>query len=117
MSTGVAVSPGREPTERRAVVRQTLYTDLSIIHEGVGRTVELRPPDISRKGLFINTPQVFPVGTLLTVRFRLTACGLLVRVRAIVRYCLEGVGIGVEFVNLSEEARSAIDAGCNAVDW
>lgn len=35
---------------------------------------------------------------------------VVIQTRAEVRYCLEGVGIGVEFVETSEAAQDAIEA-------
>lgn len=87
------------------------------MHKGIGRRVELRSPDISTKGMFINTPHVFPLGASLAIRFHLCASGVFVRVHGIVRYCLDGVGVGVEFADLSDEARAAIESDCKPADW
>jgi hypothetical protein len=44
-----------------------------------------------------------------TLRFRLSRSGIEVHARSEVRYCLPGVGIGVEFIGLSPEYLSAIE--------
>jgi len=59
--------------------------------------------------MFINTIRHFPEGSVMAVRFRLAQSGYEVRARAEVRYCLPGVGVGVEFFDLPNEAREAIE--------
>ena len=88
--------------------RYAYYRDLSVTYEGSTVRVPVKPPDISTHGMFINTPRQFPVGAVLKVRFWLVRNNWEVRARGEVRYCLPGVGVGMEFVELSEEARQAI---------
>ena len=94
--------------------RATTYHDLSIQYEGRNQEVPTRVPDVSPHGMFINTGQHFPEGAVLKVRFRLTRSNYEVHARGEVRYCLEGVGIGVEFVDITEEAQKAIEDEINA---
>ncbi len=89
--------------------RYALYRDLTIVYEGHGQEISLRVPDLSQRGMFINTPQEFPEGAVLRVRFRLSGTGEEVSARGEVRYCLAGVGIGLEFVEISAEAEQAIE--------
>jgi hypothetical protein len=70
----------------------------------------VRAPDLSTTGLFINTPRYFPQGAVLNLTFRLARSGRKVNARGEVRYCMAGVGIGVEFVEISAEDRQAIEA-------
>ncbi|HEY6467919.1 MAG TPA: PilZ domain-containing protein, partial [Candidatus Acidoferrales bacterium] len=67
------------------------------------------PPDISTRGMFINTTRTFPEGAVLNVRFRLALSGCEVHSRAEVRYCLAGVGVGVEFIDISQDSVQAIE--------
>ena len=85
------------------------FRELSIAYEGYSEEVPLRPPDLSARGMFIQTARHFPEGAVLKVRFRLARSGYEVSARAEVRYCLAGVGIGVEFIDIPDEARSAIE--------
>ena len=71
--------------------------------------ISSRPPDISPHGMFINTAKRFPEGAIMKLRFRLNRSGVEIHARAEVRYCLPGVGIGVEFVGLSPESVHAIE--------
>jgi hypothetical protein len=59
--------------------------------------------------MFINTAKLFPEGAVLKLRFRLSRSGVLIQARCEVRYCLKGVGVGVEFVDISPEFVRAIE--------
>ena len=84
------------------------YRELFITYEGYTEEVSLRPPDLSVKGMFIQTGHTFPEGAVMKVRFRLARSLYEVVARGEVRYCLPGVGIGIEFVEISADARRAI---------
>jgi hypothetical protein len=86
------------------------YRDLSVIYEGYSEAMPVRAPDISPHGIFINTALSFPEGAVLSIEFRLTRSNVKLKIRGEVRYCLPGVGIGVEFIHISSEARHAIEA-------
>ncbi len=104
--------------EQRMESRHTCISELQVVYEGFGRHVEVRAPDISTQGMFINTPQVFPEGTVLKIRFRLGHGGKMIQTRGEVRYCLPGVGVGVEFIDVSEEVRAAVaEATCGGAQW
>ena len=92
------------------------FCELFITHEGYSEEIPLRPPDLSVQGMFIQTVRRFPEGTVLKVRFRLTRSFYEVNARGEVRYCLPGVGIGVEFVEISPEARRAIQEALQDTD-
>ena len=103
-------SPAKSGTGTRVSKRYyTHVRDLSIANEGYTENVPVRPPDLSVRGMFINTPSHFPEGTVLKIRFRLARLRYVVNARAEVRYCLPGVGIGVEFVEISAQAQRAIE--------
>lgn len=93
----------------RAAKRFSSLRDLSVTYEGYSEDVVTRPPDISTRGMFINTTRVFPEGAVLNVRFRLAISGREIHSRAEVRYCLPGVGVGVEFIDISQENVQAIE--------
>jgi len=86
-----------------------LFSELSFSYEGKVEEVPIRPPDVSVQGMFIQTTRHFPEGAVLKVRFRLARSRYEVLARAEVRYCLPGVGVGVEFVDISDDARNAIE--------
>jgi len=93
----------------RRDVRYPQLQDLSVIYEGFTEDIAIRPPDLSPHGMFINTMKVYPEGAVLKVSFRLSRTKVLVEARCEVRYCLKGVGIGVEFINVSPESTTAIE--------
>lgn len=88
--------------------RLTSFRDLRVTYEGRSEEISTRPPDLSPHGMFINTTQNFPEGAVLNIHFRLARSGVEINTRCEVRYCLAGVGVGVEFVDISAEAARAI---------
>jgi hypothetical protein len=85
------------------------YTDLHLTFEGSSQEIPVKVPDISTRGMFINTAKYFPQGAVLKINFRLVRTDVVINTRAEVRYCLEGVGIGVEFIDITEDAQDAIE--------
>jgi PilZ domain-containing protein len=83
--------------------------EISVHYEGHTEEVAIRPPDVSTHGMFFNTPTRFPEGAVLNLRFRLALTGAEIRTRCEVRYCLPGVGVGVEFIGISPEAVRKIE--------
>ncbi len=90
--------------------RRANYRDMCMTYEGSQECLQVRAPDLSANGLFINTDRYFPQGAVLNLSFRLAQSGWEVRARGEVRYCIAEVGIGVEFVEISEPDRRAIEA-------
>jgi hypothetical protein len=99
----------RSITEVRRAKRHPQISDLSMIYEGFEEDISVRPPDLSPHGMFINTRTEYPQGAVLKLRFRLSRTRVIVRSRCEVRYCLKGVGVGVEFVEISPESIRAIE--------
>ena len=95
--------------ESREVERYEQPARLSVVYEGACEEIPVHPTDLSTHGMFINTPKFFPEGSVLKVRFRLRRPDYEVNVRAEVRHCISGTGVGVEFLNLPDEARWAIE--------
>jgi|SRR5579871_4822791 len=92
----------------RAARRFSSMRDLYVTYEGHSENIATHPPDLSTRGMFINTNRIFPEGAVLNVRFRLANSGTEIESRAEVRYCLPGVGLGVEFIDISASAARAI---------
>jgi hypothetical protein len=102
------MSQDHHPIPNREFDRWATYRGLTIVYEGRSEQIEVRAPDISPRGMFIHIPQHFPEGAVLKLDFRLSRSGHDIKTRAEVRYCLPGVGIGVEFVDITEEDELAI---------
>jgi hypothetical protein len=93
----------------REFQRYSTYSELRVNCEGSDDEIPVRAPDVSVRGMFINTTGLFPEGAVMKISFRLTRSGFEVKARAEVRYCLPGVGIGVEFTDISAEAQRMIE--------
>jgi PilZ domain len=100
---------GKPWNSARLAPRFSSLCELSVSYEGHSEDVATRPPDISTRGMFINTSRTFPEGAVLNVSFRLALSGVLIRSRCEVRYCLPGVGVGVEFIDISPDDVRAIE--------
>jgi hypothetical protein len=101
---------GKGFTYSRQEPRHSAYVrGLSVTYEGSTEDITFRAPDISSKGMFINTPNHIHEGAVLRVSFQLPRSNFEVLARCEVRYSLPGVGIGVEFVEISLEAQRAIE--------
>jgi hypothetical protein len=104
-------SPQKNPS--REAERFAAYRGLNLVYEGRSEKMEVRAPDISPKGMFIHIPRQFPEGAVIKVEFWLSRSGHHVQARAEVRYCLPGVGIGVEFVDIADIDKDAIENEIN----
>jgi hypothetical protein len=93
----------------RQFERYNSYRDLQVNYEGYSEEIPVRVPDISTQGMFINTPHQFPQGAVLNVKFILTRSNTEVVARCEVRYNLPGVGVGIEFIEISPECQKAIE--------
>ena len=82
--------------------------DISLNYEGHNEEVVVRPPDVSRQGMFISTNRKSPEGAVLNLRFRLALTGAEIQTRCEVRYCLTGVGVGVESLDLVQPAEIGV---------
>jgi hypothetical protein len=100
---------GKDFGSARRELRLPQLLELRMNYEGNGENIPLRPPDISLHGMFVNTSTHFPEGAIVNLRFRLTRSNVEVQTRGEVRYCLPGIGIGVEFVGIRPEAVRAIE--------
>ena len=83
--------------------------EITISYEGQNEEILVKPPNLSQRGMFINTSRTFPEGAVLNLRFALVLTGAEIRTRCEVRYCQAGVGIGVEFIGLPPESLKIIE--------
>jgi hypothetical protein len=96
-------------TTNRRDARHPQLSELSLNYEGRTEEINVRPPDLSSHGMFVNTTREFPEGAVLKLRFRLFKSGIVIETRCEVRYCLKQVGVGVEFIDISPENVQAIE--------
>jgi PilZ domain len=93
----------------RQYKRFSFPPELVVTCDGTPGNIPLTGPSIGVHGMFINTPAALSEGTVLNVTFRLARIDVKISVRGEVRYRVPGIGVGVEFVDISTEARHAIE--------
>jgi|SRR5579863_1317824 len=93
----------------RSDQRVNSVREITISYEGRSEIVVVKPPNLSAGGMFINTSQSFPEGAVLNLRFELLLTGAQIEARCEVRHCQPRIGVGVQFIGLSEEAARAIE--------
>ena len=102
--------PGREyitpEIERRQHRRARLVTQVRC--EALGREDLLVSRDISAGGLFVRAKEPFPLGSEVSLSFRLAPVDPLVACRGKVVYSAQDVGMGIQFVDLGEESRQRL---------
>lgn len=97
-------TPGARSSPRVQALRE-----IAIAYEGQDEQIVVKPPNLSKRGMFINTSRSFPEGAVLNLRFSLVLTGAEIQTRSEVRYCQPGVGVGVEFIGLPAEATKMIE--------
>ena len=88
--------------------RVSLRTELWIGQEGIYTRTDEFLQDLSIGGAFVQSHQIFPVGSILNLRFKLPDVTSFVACTAIVRNMEVDIGLGVEFLDLSLENRRQI---------
>jgi len=83
--------------------------EITVTYEGQNERTVVKAPDLSVNGMFISTNRRFPEGAVLNLQFRMAVTNAVVRTRCEVRYCLPGVGVGVEFIGIEPEAKKYIE--------
>jgi len=93
--------------EKRKRPRVTLPRGMDVMWRGRGESVLSKVQTISSGGLSIVAPRPPAVGELVHVSFEVPAGE--VSARGVVRHSRGGEGMGIEFVAMSDEARSRLD--------
>jgi hypothetical protein len=93
----------------RLALRIHSIRQIAVQYEGTDERVISRVPDVSTSGMFINTSRQYPEGAVLNLSFCLALSGVEVQARGEVRYTLPGVGVGVQFIDISEKAIHSIE--------
>ena len=93
----------------RLALRIHSIRQIAVQYEGTEERIISRVPDVSTTGMFINTSRQYAEGAVLNLSFCLALSGLEVNARGEVRYSLPGVGVGVQFIDLPENAIHSIE--------
>ncbi len=99
--------PNKPDEDRRRHRRLTLIREIE--YEVKGGKVQKRLADLSVGGMFIDTQKPLQPGSILTVRVRLPNYHEPVVATAEVKYAHEGIGMGVQFLDLKPEDREKIE--------
>jgi hypothetical protein len=95
-------------TERLAL-RIHSIGQIAVQYEGTEERIISRAPDVSTTNLFINTSRQYTEGAVLNLSSCLALSGMEVKARGEVRYATPGVGVGVQFIDISENAIHSIE--------
>ncbi len=95
--------------ERRKHPRVSLRTELWIGQDGIFTRTDETLRDLSIGGAFVESRQVFPVGSILSFRFKVPNATSLISCTAIVRNMDVGNGLGVQFLDLAGESLRQIE--------
>ncbi len=91
---------------RRQYRRVVLVTEVEC--EALERKEVMVTRDVSAGGMFITARYPLPIDSYLTVTFRLRLNDTRIFSRARVRYAQPGVGMGIQFLDLSDEMRAKL---------
>lgn len=83
--------------------RVSLTTELWIGQDGIFTRADEFLRDLSIGGAFVQSRQVFPIGSILNFRFKLPNVTNFITCTGIVRNMEVGEGLGVQFLDLSGE--------------
>ena len=89
--------------------RVGLKTELWIGQDGIFTRTDETLRDLSVGGAFVQSRQVFPVGSILSFRFKVPTTINLISCTGIVRNMDLGNGIGVQFLDLSGESLRQVE--------
>jgi hypothetical protein len=97
----------RSGIERRQHRRARRVTQVRC--EALGREEMLLTRDISVGGLFVSTKDPFPMGSDIGVALQLITGGESLAAQGRVVYALKGLGMGIQFADLSDDARVTLE--------
>jgi len=92
-------------TERRYFRRVQKVIEFHCTTSGLSLTGRIR--DLSEGGVFVDTPDPLPAGTPVSFTFAMQPEQPILG-RGLVRWCQGAVGMGIQFLTLSEEDRATI---------
>lgn len=95
--------PGIEKREHR---RARLVTQVRC--EALGREEMLLTRDVSVGGVFVSAKDPFPIGSDITLSLQLATGGKSLAAAGKVVYSLKGLGMGIQFTDISDEHRSTL---------
>src|SRR5215470_14656232 len=92
--------------EKRELERMSFLCECLVESEALGGVKTARINDLHTGGAFIDLVTSFAIGSVLQLRFHLRDTEI--QVKAEVRYSMTNIGVGVRFIDLSDEGRDLI---------
>jgi hypothetical protein len=92
--------------DRRLTSRNSLVASVDAEESNSGMRISARTSDVSVHGCFLDTINTFSPGT--QIRIHLTKANETVHSLAVVTYAHQGLGMGVAFTEISQDAREII---------
>ncbi|MGA7080544.1 MAG: PilZ domain-containing protein [Terriglobales bacterium] len=109
---GATVTIGE--SNRRRWHRHKITLPLEIRDERINAPLRINASDVSGNGCYIESMQPLPLGTVLRVDFWLDSEHI--KISAVVRTCDPGVGNGIEFTGMSNDAKKRMQDYLDAID-
>lgn len=100
--------------EKRQHRRARLVTQVQC--EALGRESIMVTRNVSVGGMFVSTKNPFPQDCDVALSFRLRAADSPLSCRGKIVYAIPGMGMGIEFAGLSEEARQVLQKFVDEAD-
>lgn len=100
--------------DKRQHRRAKLVTEVKC--EALNREQLMVTRDVSIGGMYISCNDPLPSDSLLNLSFRLRPKEALISCRGKVVYSLKGMGMGIQFFDLSEESRQALQKFVDEID-
>lgn len=94
--------------DQRKHRRTTFSTEVWLGQDGIFTRTRVVLRDLSEAGAFLETSQKFPVGSILNVQFMLPEISYPISSTVAVRHLGGDAGLGVEFLDISPEARHIV---------
>lgn len=92
--------------DKRRQRRVKLVTEVKC--EALSRDEFLVTRDVSVGGLFVSTRKPLPLESLVSVAFSLAAGSPAIACNGVVVYSMQGLGMGIEFVDLNDAGRATL---------
>ena len=108
------LQPSRAAAERRQYRRVKVVTQVHC--HAPERDEIMVTRDVSLGGMFINAQFPVPIDSELSLTFRLNPEEPAIKCRAVVMFSRIGLGMGIQFQDLSDEARGLLQKFLDEVD-